>query len=942
MRKSSLLFFVMLSVISVAPAPSASAQAGERLGGRTRVQVPPPQAPLRLRDGGPGLPAFHRDGDGAWYLPGGGVAVYRLDLATGEVTPELPEGLPLTGDAATAVEMAPRWLRHHLALTLSYLEDGLQDDLAALALELDDERALDELLYSIAVTTPEELAFLDSRGILGVLEANAVGLYDNDPLVDFAELVDEGEPGIDEDYGTTVTYLYDDGAPGSWTLPRSHYYRYVVSPKLDMEVALFMNPEGGNIDDPPGGVHWRRWMMVSSEDPGTFDYRIHYLQETPNDVDDSELALIDARGHLTDFAIDPLHVVVDDQGRPVLSEIDCGAGTVLVTTLDLEAAWRDGVEDLAENAGRYVHRRDKLMSSEPVLILVDPDDPSGLMGEGFRELLEFHSLTATVAGPDDEDALDLTAYEKLIVPMGGDAAFFAALDARREEIEALVQGGGTLLLSADPGWTVDDTLELPCDVTAVFEAVTGLAFEGHPVLAEILEGNDNVWDLVEQSGLSGERALTGGECALDALGWWVTQNMFDNVSEYDATHADTERSVWPQRILHNHYGNCGELEDMVTAAGRAALLPMLNVWSLEDHVWNEFYFLDEWHPYQVDWSDGPTRIDYGGVGSDGTFGGGKEVSGILGFRGNGWIENEHIGLYSDTITVDVELTDEDGAPVDGAMVVAWTDAYYYDDLLDQAAWVHTDQGGRATLALGDNRNFWIMVRGEIGGDAEAHPFDLDDDTLYAYAPVYVKEYAVDEPFVTVEEAVAGSSFEFVHQFDESRSIPVAGEADGGGEVTVDLSLALAVDGTLLDVPPADAMLGWMAELGYAYGGRLIEPLDEPGTLDLFVVDADGYEDFLDEDPFDALLIEEGVSELALDASVATDADELYLLVSNRASVRHPHFVDASVAFTAVFPEEEIDDGGCQCKSDPTRTRAGAPAATLIATLSLLIAARRRC
>ncbi len=889
----------------------------------------------------PGLPVSGaRDGgDGSVFLPGGDVAVYRLDLATGDVEEELPEVLPLTDDAAEVVDLAPRWLRRHLALTLSYLEDGLQDDLAALVLDLDDERALDELMFSIATTTPEELAILDNYAILDVLVANAVGLYDNDPLVDFAELVDEGTPGVDDDYSTTVTYTYDDGSGlDSWTLPTDHYYRYVVNPKLDMDLALSMNPESGALDEPPEGVFWRRWMMVSAEDPDTFDYRIHYLQETPNDVDGGEPDLIPAHGYLTDFAIDPLHVVVDSEGRPVLSEIDKGSGTVLVTTLDLEDAWRDGIEDLAENVARYVHTRDKLTSSEPVLILVDLDEPSGLMGEAYREILEFHSLTVTVAGFEDPEAADLTEYDKLIVPMGGDDLFFSQIQDREEDIEAFVQGGGTLVLSADPAWAAVEVLELPCDVWATFETVGGLAFEGHPVLSEVLAGTDSVWDLVEQSGLSGERALTGDECALDALGWWVTQNMYDNVSEYDATHADTERSIWPQRILHNHYGNCGELQDMVTAAGRASLLPMLNVWSLEDHVWNQFYFLDEWHPYQVDWSDGPTRIDYGGVGSDGMFGGGKEVSGMLGFRANGWIEDEHIGLYSETITVDVELTDEDGAPVDGAMVVAWTDAYYYEDLLDQAAWVHTDQQGRATISLGDNRNFWIMARGPIDGDSEAHPFDVDDDTQYGPWPTYLQEYAVDDPFISVDDGVAGASFSFTHAFDESRGVPVAEVADASGASTADVTVSLAVEDTLLDVPGEDTLLGWMAGMGYAYGGRLIQPMDAPGTVDLYLVDGAAYEAFLDGDPFDALVVEEGVSDASVDVSLPTDAAELYVLVSNRASERHLHFVDLAVDFAVTPAEEPEDEGGCQCEQ-----RGGSPriAGVPVAVLALLMLVRRR-
>lgn len=925
------------------PTLAADRSPGERISGRTRVTLPMPESPLRLRDPawGPGAPVSggRDDGDGPIFLPGGGVAAYRLDLATGEIEPELPDALPLTDDALEAVDLAPTWLQRHLALTLSYLEDGLQDDLAALVLDLDDERALDELTFSIATTTPEELALLDSYAILDVLVANAVGLYDNDPLVDFAELVDEGTPGVDDDYSTTVTYTYDDGSGSlsNWTLPTDHYYRYVVNPKLDMDLALLMNPESGSLATPPEGVFWRRWMMVSSEDPDVFDYRIHYLQETPNEVDDGEPALIPAYGTLTDFAIDPLHVVVDGEGRPVLSEIDKGSGTVLVTTLDLEDAWRDGVEELVENLARYVHTRDKLMSSEPVLVLVDPDEPTGLMGEAYREILEFHGLSVTVADFLAPAAEVLTDYDKLIIPMGGDDVFFSQIEDRREDIEAFVQGGGTLLLSADPAWAPAELLELPCDVSAVFETVDGLAFEGHPMLAEILAGNDSVWDLTEQSGLSGERALTGDECALDALGWWVTQNMYDNVSEYDATHADTERSIWPQRILHNHYGNCGELQDMVTAAGRSALLPMLNVWSLEDHVWNQFYFLDEWHPYQVDWSDGPTRIDYGGVGSDGMFGGGKEVSGMLGFRANGWIEDEHIDLYSETITVEVELTDEEGVPVDGAMVVAWTDAYYYDDLLDQAAWVHTDQRGRATLSLGDNRNFWIMARGPIDGDSEAHPFDLDDETLYAYAPVYVKEYAVDDPFITIDEGVAGASFTFTHEFDESRGIPVAGTVDGEGASAAAVTVSLAVEETLLDVPAGDTMLGWMAGMGYAYGGRLIQPRDEPGTVDLYVVDGAAYEDFLDGDPFDALVVEEGISEAEIDVSLNTDATELYVLISNRASERHLHFVDAAVGFSVTPPEEEPEDeGGCQCDQRGRR-----PASSLaILALLLLLGSRR--
>ncbi|MDP7112949.1 MAG: hypothetical protein QGH45_13345, partial [Myxococcota bacterium] len=98
--------------------------------------------------------------------------------------------------------------------------------------------------------------------------------------------------------------------------------------------------------------------------------------------------------------------------------------------------------------------------------------------------------------------------------------------------------------------------------------------------------------------------------------------------------------------------------------------------------------------------------------------------------------------------------------------------------------------------------------------------------------------------------------------------------------------------------------------------------------------------FLDGDSFDALFAEEGTSESEVELSIATDATELYVLVSNRASVRHPHFVDASVSLVVTPPDEgdDDDDGGCQCDQRGPRP---APGQVLLFLLLVGAGVRRR-
>ncbi len=863
------------------------------------------------------------------WLPGGEVAVLRLDLDSGEIEATLPT-LDLTAGARSAVDIVPAWLQAHLSLTLSHLEADRQDELAQLIVDYEGHQALDELAFSIAATSPEELSY-DSRYMLAeVLEANALAVYEVDEHVAFADLVEvEGDDGP----YTTVEYFYDDGSgEQSWTLEHPYYYWYVLNPKLDMELPLFMDPETFGLSDPPEGVHWRDWMFFSATDEGTWDYRNHWLQEEPNAAHDEDITSLPTMGWLHDFTVDPIVVVADGEGRPLLVEIDWGAGTVLASSALLEDAWSAfDIEAFVENVVQYVQRRDLLEAGETTLVLTD----GGEVGSVYVSLLEDASLPVETYDLL-ADAPDLSGYEKVVVPGGLATEAYEVLyeESSAEALESFVSSGGTLLIQADAG--LGDSYDYPCGFSATVDDLDGGSFVGHPVLSESVAEQDSLWDLVQYEGLSGERALSDATSALDAIGWFVTQNMFDNVSEYSANHVDYdgERSVWPQRIMHNHFGNCGECQDMITAAMRASLIPALNVWSMEDHVWNEFYFDGAWHPFQVDWSDGPTRIDYGGVGSDGLFGGGKNVSAIMGYHQNGYIADEHVALYSDTITADVTVTDADGVPVPGAMVLVCVENYYYDSYLDQAAWVHTDQQGVAEITLGDDRNFWFITAADLGGQEVWAPYSIADVQSGSYPNMFLVSEAGD-PVIAAEDAVAGSSHEVVLQLGGRLGAPAASLVEGTGDSEVEILFTLDIDSTLLDVRAGHTFLGWYSELGYAYGGGLIHPLEEPGTVDAYVVDADNHALFESGEPFEALATYEPLDSGYL--VTTTDQSELWLILSNRGSPRYVHHGTISASMSAATSLDDEEPGGCGCASQGSRT-----SGAFLGLLAMLgLAVRRR-
>lgn len=119
-------------------------------------------------------------------------------------------------------------------------------------------------------------------------------------------------------------------------------------------------------------------------------------------------------------------------------------------------------------------------------------------------------------------------------------------------------------------WTADDPAGCP-------------GVEECPVLAELMEGVDVLWDY--EAAADGVPVEENG--AIGAITAWIL-----GVLDFGA---QSERSIQPNRIYGLHHGNCGEHADMTSAAGRTALIPMTNVGAkANDHTWNEFWERGGW------------------------------------------------------------------------------------------------------------------------------------------------------------------------------------------------------------------------------------------------------------------------------------------------------------------------------------------------------------
>jgi hypothetical protein len=228
---------------------------------------------------------------------------------------------------------------------------------------------------------------------------------------------------------------------------------------------------------------------------------------------------------------------------------------------------------------------------------------------------------------------------------------------------------------------------------------------GYPLLSEVMAPVEVLWD-GQQHNWSGGRPFTDDMMAVDALGKWCTSTV--------PFPASGDRPIQPNVIAHEHDGNCGELQDLLCAAGRTVLIPMLCTMDiLEDHVWCEMWWDDAWVPYQVELGGNMTQIANPGIAYDVDHGGSKECSCIWDWRNDGWTW-QSIATYSQVCTLTVEVTDSVGVPVDNARVSIASEQYYSPYNVSRGTWGVTDQDGLITFILGNNQNYYVSVASLLG------------------------------------------------------------------------------------------------------------------------------------------------------------------------------------------------------------------------------------
>ncbi len=654
-------------------------------------------------------------------LPAGESLVFRYDPADGLWTRVSGPG-GLVDAAWDAVDAAPAWLRNALADNLADLPADRQEALASLVTHPADPRYRDELAFLLAHIAPEDLARLQLSA--DYLADHVARLYAVDAALDHVELLDTGDPAMDDDFHTTARYTtLVEGEEVTFEIPREDYYWYVVHPKLDGEELYNISPVTGGYAPAPAGSTFRDYFLEPPE--GAESYALHWIFRAQSSY------ALDAippdslggwgpsnRGFLTDFAVDPLVITEDEEGHATTVEFRVSKGTVLATTLEVERAWNDGTSDLLENLLRYGPGNVVQNKFQKHLVIQDraPFGQGGVTGD----ILDAHFVVWDEITSDQIGEIDLSEYRKIIIPSDQPLALYQALTDHSEVLDVWLKDGWRMIelhLAAPEAADAATGLLLPGGfaLAAPEETCDAPVLGGQPPLASIIDGAAYVWDGVVHPSLSGDRPLAPDTFILDRVGWWVSQNMIDNISEWVDKHGlQPERATQAVRIVFNHFGNCGELQDMITSASRTLLLPVTNVSnSNEDHVWNEFLMDDGWHTLQVSWSDSSTHVDSPAISADDQTGGGKDVSMVSSFRGDGRVHSVS-AHYTDTITITVKVEDATGAPMEGVQLLLFSESYYDPTQLGAGLWGLTDETGTWVTEVGEDNSYYVRAYSRFG------------------------------------------------------------------------------------------------------------------------------------------------------------------------------------------------------------------------------------
>jgi len=270
-----------------------------------------------------------------------------------------------------------------------------------------------------------------------------------------------------------------------------------------------------------------------------------------------------------------------------------------------------------------------------------------------------------------------------------------------------------------------------------------------PLLADFLVGEEVLWRSLHNQ--VDDNGAVGGvtRFVLEALDFGAMAG---------------ERPIQPNRIYAIKWGNCGEHADLTSAAARTGLIPARNVGAhTNDHTWDEFWDGAEW----VGWEPIGSFIGHKKYYGD-------NVYACTWPRGDSYITTDS-QTWGEAFDLEVTVTDDAGAPVDGARVLVY-------GAKDDGLWYYvyeafSDVAGVARANIGRAHDYAMLVQTPFGDWPEP-------DTL---GPLVTGP--VEDDLVSAEVTVPGHP--------EPGPVPTDAytELVGDAAPEVDLRLEVRLDGT---------------------------------------------------------------------------------------------------------------------------------------------------